>query len=257
MKKKLLLALIIAIMPFCQNLAQIQSVNFVGAYTTTFNANADWKVESTKGYGGDVQVKFNLSGNWKLGINAGYRVISIKQNNVALFAEYNWKYWQRYYGNINDPNFKNATQWVQTLLKGDSTYSASFNPVQDMDVFPVAVNISYELTPVKNLVVRPYLGTAILFYQKRLYVDETWSRKFASADNYVYSYSFRDMDTYIVGNPLSGQAGFEAEYQLNDLVKLTAGAEYYVLYGKKFGAGYSDFPMKNMFSAQLGVMLLY
>jgi hypothetical protein len=257
MKKKFLLIALMATLPFCLNYAQVQSVNFVGAYGTTFSTNSDWKVESVKGYGGDVQVKINLQGNWKLGINAGYRVFSVKQDNFALFAEYNWKYWQRYYGNINDPNFKNATQWVQLLLKGDSTYSASFEPVQDMDVFPVAVNICYEFSPVKNLVLRPYLGTAILFYQKRLYINETWSRKFADADNYVYSYSFRDMDTYVVGNPLAGQAGFEAEYQLNDLVKLTAGAEYYALYGKKFGAGYSDFPMKDMFSAQLGIMLLY
>lgn len=244
-------------LPFYAGIAQIQSVDFSGAYATTFRTNSDWKVESAKGYGGDVRLKINLHENWKLGINAGYRVYSIKQNNFALFAEYNWKYWQRYYGNINDPNFKNATQWVQLLLKGDSTYSASFNPVQDMDVFPVAVNISYEFSPVKNLVVRPYLGTAILFYQKRLYVEENWSRKFANADNYVYNYSFRDMDKYVVGNPLAGQAGFEAEYQLNDLVKLTAGAEYYALYGKKFGAGYSDFPMRDMFSAELGIMLLY
>jgi hypothetical protein len=257
MKKRFLMIILLAAFPVCLNMAQVQSVNFVGAYSTTFNTNSDWKVESVKGYGGDVQVKVNLHGNWKLGISAGYRVFSVKQDNFALFAEYNWKYWQRYYGNINDPNFKNATQWVQTLLKGDSTYSASFEPVQDMDVFPVAVSISYEFSPLKNLVVRPYLGTAILFYQKRLYINETWSKKFADLDNYVYSYSFRDMDKYVVGNPLAGQAGCEAEYQLNDLVKLTAGVEYYALYGKKFGAGYSDFPMRDMFSAQLGIMLLY
>ncbi len=257
MKMKLFVAVLAALLPFGVNMAQVQSIDFTGALSTALTKNSDWKVESAKGYGGDVRVKINLHENWKLGINAGYRVISIKQDNFALFAEYNWKYWQRYFGNINDPNFKNATQWVQILLKGDSTYRASFNPVQDMDVFPVAVNISYEFNPAKNFVVRPYLGAAILFYQKRLYVEENWSRKFASADNYVYNYSFRDMDKYVVGNPFAGQAGFEAEYQLHDLVKVTAGAEYYALLGKKFGAGYSDFPMRDMFSAHIGIMLLY
>ena len=257
MKNGIMLIVLLTLLSYSTVLTQVNSVTFSGAVSGTFKTNSDWKIESVNGYGGDVHVTFNLYQSWKLGITAGYRVFSIKQDIYALFAEYNWKYWQRYYGNINDPNFKNATQWVQTLLKGDSSYTATFEPVQDMDVFPVSVNISYECNPVKNLTVRPYVGSGILFYQKRLYVNETWNKKFAQLDNYVYSYSFRDMDKYVVGNPITGQAGFDAEYQLNDIVKLTAGAEYFFLYGPDFGAGYSDFPMRNMFSAKLGVMLLY
>ncbi len=236
---------------------QVSSVDFSGAVSGSFRKNTDWKIESVKGYGGDVSVKFNLYQNFKLSIRAGYRVFSIKQDANALFAEYNWKYWQRYYGNINDPNFKNATQWVQTLLKGDSTYSATFNPVQDMDVFPVGITLSYEFSPVAHLSVRPYIGSEMLFYQKRLYIDETWKKKFSQLDNYVYSYSFRDMDQYVIGNPIAGQLGIDAEYQVHDLVKLTAGFDYSVTYGPSAGAGYAHFPMRDMFSAKLGVMLLY
>lgn len=235
---------------------QVNSVTFSGAFTGTFREKSErWKIKSVSGFGGDIDIKFDLYKNIKVTLSGGYHGLSIDQDNFALFAQYNWKYWKRYFGDINDTAFYRSTQWVQTILK-DSNYSGSFNPVQKMDVFPVTLTFSYEMNLFPDFTLRPSLGGGIIFYQKRLYVEENWRKKFPDLDNYVYDYSFRNMTDNVNGYPLAIVAGLEADYKLGDIIQLTGGFKYCgILYAEN--SSNDNFPMKDMFSIKLGISFMY
>ncbi|MGE5402142.1 MAG: hypothetical protein ACM3S2_17220 [Ignavibacteriales bacterium] len=252
-----LLTLLSAALLFCSALyGQVNSVTFSAGSANTFSKRSDLQISSVKGYGGDLEVRFDAYSQFRISFTGGYSVFSVDQNMYAMFSEWNWRYWKRYFGDINDPNFSKSTQWVQSILK-DSSYKASFNPVQKMDVFPVFLTCSYEIDLADDFAARPYLGAGVLFYSKRLYVEENWKKVFSDLDNYVYGYSYRNMSENVTGNPYAALAGFDAIYKMNDLLNLNLGIKYAYVFRTKGKYGYDDFPVKDIFSARFGITFNY
>lgn len=256
MKTKILFLLTLTVIFSSAVMGQVNSVTFSTGYSGTFSKRSDLQVGSINGIGGDVEVRFNAYGNFCISLTGGYSVFSVSQNMYAMFSEWNWKYWKRYFGDINDPNFSKSTQWVQSVLK-DSSYSATFDPVQKMDLFPVFLTGSYEYALSNNFSARPYLGAGVLFYSKRLYVEESWKKVFAGLDNYVYGYSYHNMSENVTGNPYAALAGLDAVYTVNDIISLSLGAKYAYVFRTKGKYGYDNFPVKDMFSARLGITFKY
>jgi hypothetical protein len=52
---------------------KINSVGFYGNYTTALTNKNELKVNSTKGPGGELEVRFDMYKNLKLSINTGYQ----------------------------------------------------------------------------------------------------------------------------------------------------------------------------------------
>ncbi|MCU7495684.1 MAG: hypothetical protein HF314_16630 [Ignavibacteria bacterium] len=258
MKTKILLLITAAVLYGSTTITAqtVESVSFSGGYSGTFSKRSDLQISSINGAGGEVEVRFNAFRQFRVSISGGYSVFSIDQNIYAMFSEWNWRYWKRYFGDINDPNFSKSTQWVQSILK-DSSYSAGFDPVQKMDAFPVFLTGSYEFSLTDNIALRPYLGAGVIFYSKRLYVEETWKKTFAALDDYVYGYSYRNMAENVTGNPYAALGGFDAVYKMGDLISLNLGAKYAYIFQTKGKFGYDNFPMKDMFSARLGITFNY
>ena len=69
----------------------INSVTFNGGYALAGTKKSGLKVNSMNGYGGGLEVRFNLYKNLKFSLNAGYKELKIDQEPHALFAEWNWK----------------------------------------------------------------------------------------------------------------------------------------------------------------------
>lgn len=256
MKTKLLSLVSAALLFSSTVMGQINSVSFSAGFSNTLSKRNDLQIKSINGFGGDLEVRFNAYGNFCLSVTGGYSSFSVEQNMYAMFSEWNWKYWKRYFGDINDPNFSKSTQWVQSVLK-DSSYSATFNPVQKMDLFPVFLTGSYEYMITDNFSARPFIGAGVLFYSKRLYVEESWKKVFASLDNYVYGYSFRNMSENVSGNPYAALAGLDAVYSVNDILSLSLGAKYAYVLRTKGKYGYDNFPVKDLVSAKLGITFKY
>lgn len=254
--KYTLIILALFLLPLSSLDAQINAVAFSGLAVGSFQTKDDWKIKKVNGYGGNIEVRFTVKERLKLTGSFGYQRCTINQDEFALFAEYNWKYWKRYYGDINDPNFIKSTRWVQSVLK-DSSYSATFNPVQNMDMFPILLKLEYELPVNEDLQLRPSIGGGIVFYQKNLYIEETWKKSFPQLDNYVYSYSFRNMDEKVVGNPLMVAAGLDVDYLIYDGIQLSGALNYALIINTKQSNGYEHFPVKDLFSGKLGLTFLY
>lgn len=255
MKTKISILFVLAIFN-TSLMAQLSSVSFSGGWTGAINNRSDKKVNSVYGYGGNLEIAFNAGKNITLGISGGYKALSIDQENLALFQEWNWRYWKRYFGDINDPNFYRSTQWVQSILK-DSNYSATFHPVQKMDIFPVTLTVNYDLEIDDSFSLMPSLGAGMIFYSRHLYVEETWSKKFLQMNNYTYSYSFHDMAESINGNPLTAVLGLQGSYKLGDLIKINAGLKYYRIIPTEGRMGYDNYPLKDMLSTHLAVTFNY
>ena len=142
---------------------KINSVGFNGIYSNSFSLRKDLQISKANSLGAELNVEFGLGESICLSLQGGYQEFDIKQDEFALFKEWNWRAWKRYYGDINDKNFINSTQWVQSILK-DPGYSANFNTVQKMDFYPVVLVAQYKLKASDDLTITPGIGGGVLFY---------------------------------------------------------------------------------------------
>lgn len=237
---------------------KINSVSFYGNYTTALTNKSELKVNSTKGPGGELEVRFDMYKNLKLSINTGYQNLSISQDIHAMFAQWNWKTWKRYYGDINDTNLANFyNKYVQLLLADSSNYAATFTPNQSMEIFPVIATVSYQLNPNDNFEIRPFLGAGVVFFYKSLYVEEHWRKFFKQLGGYAFDYSYRNMAEKVSGNPYVLAGGLDADYKINDYIMISGGVRYTYLLNTGSKYGYEDFTSKDLLNARLGISFMY
>lgn len=234
--------------------AQVQSVTFTGLGAASLLQKDVVKVSAVAGIGGMVTVNAALHGGFSLLVSAGYQDLLVTQDEFAMFAEWNWRSWKRYFGDITDRNFANATQWVQTVLK-DSNYSAAFTPTQRMDVMPILLEAAYT-AEVSRITLQARAGAGVLFYARRLYVTEAWSKKFRSV-GYTYEYSYRNMAEPRYGNPLAVSAGLNSAWQLSEYFSITGEIRWlYILNtGQRFN--YYSFPARGLLNVGFGAAFLY
>lgn len=260
MRTRILITLIILF--FCTGRSfpqfRINSVSFNGIYTEGVTLNKALNIENTNGFGGELSLKFNVTDKLRLNIDAGYQDLSVDQEIHSLFREWNWRNWKRYFGDINDTNKANFTnKYVQILLKDTATYKGTFTPVQRLKSFPIIMTASYEVNLTEQLSVSPFLGGGVIFYTKKLYVEESWEKYFPELNNYVFKYSYRNFAPEIYGNPLLAAAGMTVQYNLGEYFAFTAGAKYVHMIDTGRFLNYKEFPVKSLFSARFGISFLY
>ncbi len=222
--------------------AQIQSVNVFTDYSGVMGKR--FNVDHATAMGVGANLKFKLAGNFSLGLTAGYRLYSIRQAN-QLF-DWNWKFWNdRYYTKIVSD------------LKADPSLSVNIGSVQKMDAIPVILHLDYNIAVRSKLTIVPSIGGGIIFYTRKMFAVETWSKQFNTAGNYVFTYSFRNFAPDKTGNPLLIKAGLDASYKLFSDVNLSGGAyyTYFIPTGTNFG--YFGFPFKDELNLKLGLNFIY
>ncbi|MGE5435611.1 MAG: hypothetical protein ACM3O3_00160, partial [Syntrophothermus sp.] len=164
--------------------AQVHSINLFSGYASPMNKRL--QVNRISGFGGGAEIKFNVYENIKIGVGLGYELYSLGQDNAV--KQWNWKFYDtRYKGNVSSDT------------AADPSLNALLNPVQKMSIIPLQLTINFEWNVYDNIYLKPYAGGGVMFYTRKLYLEEYWSKYYASED-YLFDYSYRNFAQDKTGN---------------------------------------------------------
>ncbi|MBN2572042.1 MAG: hypothetical protein JXA68_07940 [Ignavibacteriales bacterium] len=201
------------------------------------------EIKEADAIGGGIKIKFHLFDNFSIGLMGGYKLFTVNQENDL--ATWGWDYWDlRYSSTVRDN---------QIAIPG---LTAEINTFQKMDVIPILLNFDYEYEVIKDVHIIPSFGGGIIFYFKRLYIEETWEKYFSSLD-YTFSYTYRNFPPRKSGNPLTAFAGLDIDYEFADGYKVFTGLNYSYIVITHDELGYNDFPFRYQLSIKLGLTFSY
>ncbi|NPV11777.1 MAG: hypothetical protein HPY57_08315 [Ignavibacteria bacterium] len=193
--------------------------------------------------GGGAEISFSIHKNIELSFSGGYSLFSLQQDSAI--QQWNWRFYtERYAGIIRDN------------LRADSTLAAYLNPIQKMDLVPFQVSLKGNFQPIKNIYIKPQIGAGVYFYTRRLYLEETWRKRFDEA-NYTFEYSYRNFATNKYGNPIGVFGSIEFDYQPSEIfsVGTSFGYNYFI---KTIGKmGFDQFPIDDYFNFKIYLTFLY
>lgn len=221
--------------------AQLSAVQFYGAGDMAVNKRL--AVTSALSYGGGVTVSYTVMDDAFLVLDIGYANYSIDQDNVD--NRWGWGIWDRRYKN-----------WVNIYSADTANFRSSIVSVQNMESIPVSLKIGYLYYLTNELWFSPMIGLGAEFYTRKLYHEETWTRKYPTI-GYEYTYSFHNFAPYKYGNPLFAVGGLKGSLNISQLIKIDAGISYKVFIHTSNMLGYDNFPFNSALSFQLGIGLKY
>jgi len=199
-------------------------------------------VWNAKAVGGGAEINFNLIGGMSIGVSIGYQLFSVNQDSVI--KQLNWDFWEyRYKGNI-------AVDLTDTTIK------ATLAPFEKMDVLPFKLSLNYDYVPTEGLTISPSLGGGILFFTRRIYIEETWQKYYPSA-GYTFLYTYRNFAPKKSGNPFFLSGSINVTYNITELLSIYSGFNYSYIVPTEGEMGYDFFPFQNYYSIKLGLTFLY
>ncbi len=220
--------------------AQLSSVSFSPDYS--ISGSKRLAVTKADAVGGTLKIDFKLMDNLSIGFIGGYQLFSVQQDSGLI--QWKWDFWDnRYRGNVN----ADLT---------DSTLRATINSIQKMDLFPIILTLNGDFTFMENFFVQPSIGAGIIFYSRRMFLEEEWS-KYYQQIGYVFQYKFRNFAPPKQGNPFVIYGGINLGYILTESFRLDAGFNYTHVLETKGKLGYDNFPFKNYISSKIGITFLY
>lgn len=218
---------------------QIQSITTSLDYS--FALSKRLNVQSAPAIGGGVEIRLGLYENISLGVTGGYASYAIDQPDEL--NQWNWNFWnERYYLKI------------QSDLRADPNLSANIDAVQSMSVIPVMLSIIYGYAAGENLTIAPKVAGGVSFFTRKLYADETWTKKFPAA-GYTLTYNLRNFAPDKKGNVFVGALGCDIDYRFSGDVSLAASVQY-----RKYvstSSGFDVFPFGDECLFKLGLTFLY
>lgn len=222
--------------------AQLHSIQIFTDYTQSGAKRL--AVTRADAVGGGVGVYFTVSDFLTLGVVGGYQLYSINQDSAL--TQWDWYFWNvRYRGSVQ-------ADLADSALK----LSATFNPIQKMDFLPVMLNLKSNFSLSENFTFSPIVGGGIIFYTRRLYLEEDWTRRFDKID-YTFSYRYRNFTDDKKGNPFFVMVGFNLSYHLGEIANLSADFVYNHILKTEGKYGYDQLPFSNSYGIRLGINFLY
>lgn len=243
MKSKILLigVLIFLAQNFAASQVKISSIAFYADYSYPLKKRL--LVTKIDAVGGGADVSFSILKNFEIGLNLGYSLFSLQQDSAIKL--WNWRFYtERYAGIIRDN------------LRADSTLAAYLNPIQKMDLVPVQFSIKGLFNPIRSIFIKPQIGAGIYFYTRRLYLEETWRKKFDEA-NYTFEYSYRNFATNKYGNPVGVFGLIEFDYQPSEIFTIGTAFGYNYFFRTPGKFGYDQFPINDYFNFKIFLTFLY
>jgi len=221
--------------------AQIQSVEMYGSGIQSVGKR--FQVTEAAAFGGGVKLHIVVMPNVVLTINGGFSQYSIEQTDEV--KQWGWTIWERRYRN-----------WVSIYSSDTANFSSRVVSVQSMESLPISVSLGYQFEVTPDLVVRPSVGAGIEFYTRKLYHEETWTRKFP-ADEYQFTYTYHNFAPYKYGNPLFMTAAVAARYSVTRLLALHADVSYAATMETKGQFGYDNYPLSGIALVSIGIGFNY
>ncbi len=193
------------------------------------------------GIGGGVKLNFPIYKEFSINLLGGYTLFSLNEENAL--SGWNWEFWTRY----ND--------FVRQTLS-DAAYKNFTNPVQKMDLLNLYITIDYDFIPIEKLHIKPVIGGGCYFYNRRLYIDETWTKYFSTL-NYTFEYEFRNIAPEKSGNTLFYTGGLDVNYEISQGFWLFGSVKYVNVFDSEISYGFDKMPFKNTINTNLGLTILY
>lgn len=240
MKKTFLLAFVSFLFTGALH-AQVTSISFFSDYSAGLSKRI--RVTEADAVGGGIIVKYNVMDWFSLNLTAGYTLYSISQDSAL--QKWNWDFWEIRYKNR-----------VAADLNENPGSAASIVPVQKMDILPVLLSLSREFELTERLKISPEVGGGVYFYTRRMYLAESWQRKF---DSYglTYEYSYRNFATNKNGNPVVLFAGAGLRYVISEGFSLEGSVKYHQVLKTEGAMGYNEFIFENALSTGLALVFSY
>ena len=221
--------------------AQIQTVELYGSGALSIDKR--FQVTDATAFGGGVKLQYGLVGDLSIIIDAGYSTYSIEQTNEV--QQWGWTIWERRYRN-----------WVNIYTADTANFSSKVVSVQTMDVLPVSLNLAYRIELATDFDIRPVVGVGIDFFTRKLYHEETWTRKYP-ADGYQFTYSYHNFAPYKYGNPVFLTAGAAARFRISGLIVLHADCAYKMIAETSGELGYDNYPLTSAVTFTIGIGFQY
>lgn len=222
------------------NYSQINSITVSSVYTPIMGKK---DVTESSAFGGIVNVNFVAAQNLTVGVSIGYRLYSLSQpNQLELWG---WDFWNSRYKSK-----------IESDLRADPNLSVVIGSVQKMDVIPFLLTSRFTIKIDEDFYITPNISAGIVFYTRRMYAEETWSKKFPNA-NYVLTYNYRNFAPNKKGNPITSSAGIDFSYMLFNNIQLNAGTTFMYFVETRNTMGSDLFPIKHEMSINLGFNFIY
>lgn len=229
----------------------VKSVEAFSNYSTALSRSAnggsfiapDILVKDANGLGGGVKLNINVWHNYYVGLSFGYELYSVHQDSAIV--RWNWLFW--------DTRYKG---FIQDALNSNPNLSGLISPIQKLEIMPVFVTFNAEYNPLNHFFVNPSVGFGVVPYTRKLYLEETWQKKFTDL-NYTFGYSFRNFAPNKTGNPFALTAGLNLAYELSDEFRIHTEADYVQFIKTPGKAGSDDFPIERLINIKLGLTILY
>lgn len=219
---------------------QLSSISLSGDYS--ISGSKRLAVTKADAVGGALKIDYKLLDNLSVSLIGGYQLFSVQQDSGLI--QWKWDFWDnRYRGNVN----ADLT---------DTTLRATIQSIQKMDVIPLIVTVNGDFTFGEKFFVQPSIGGGILFYSRRMFLEEEWSKKYEQI-GYVFQYKFRNFAPSKNGNPLVVYGGINLGYHLNDAFRIDASINYTQILKTEGKFGYDNFIFKNYISTKLGITFQY
>lgn len=239
MKKNIFISLFFLFSYF--SFAQLQSISLFSDYS--FAGKKNLEITRADAVGALVQLKFNVFENLGFSIISGYKLYSLNEPDVL--RTWDWDFWtNRYYPKIVSD------------LNADPNLSVEIGAIQKMDLIPVILFINYDFILFDKLKITPSAGAGVNFYTRRMFANETWTKKFPQA-NHSFTYSYRNFAPDKKGNPVFAKFGLSFNYNLLSYLDLSASSSYSKIFETKKSMGYDTFPFNSEISINLGISFKY
>lgn len=224
-----------------QGLAQLHAVKVFGDYSTALSKRLE--VTSASAWGGGFEIDYAVTEVVGVRFVGGYAYYSIDQPNAI--ENWNWKFWVDRYRGI-----------VAANLASDPALSATLTPQQIVEATPVALMLALRVPLVEGLTVDASGGGGILFFTRKLYIQEEWRKRFQAVD-YDFEYSYLNFANPKPGSPWYLVGGAELRYALSSLFECTVGGRFTYVIRTKGKRGYDHIPFRSTAALQLGLNILY
>lgn len=221
--------------------AQLRSITVYSGYASPFTKRID--VQRIDAVGGGVDISYAVSDNICVGLRGGYALYSIGQTDQL--NRWGWTFWNERYLNK-----------IQADMRADPALSAVIGSVQKMDLIPAAVHLDYAYALSENSAIIPSVSGGVSFYTRRLFADETWTKKFPAA-GYSMTYNFRNYAPMKKGAVAHAGFGCTVQYRIFSDVNISAAAFYTQYLSSVNKTAYASFPFENEMDVRLGLDFLY
>ncbi len=217
---------------------ELERIN-VGAVTSVGDG-FDQSISRISGKGFQIGAAWRLTKGFYVVLESKHLYNTIDQKDAIV--HWDWAYWLKIYG------------YVVYLAESDSIYNVEINPKQTLKTKPVMLAVQKEFSLTENIEMSVSAGMGITWYQRQLFLEETWRKYFASID-YDYKYDFRNYADSRKGFVFNIQPSLAVSRRISDALSLSLGADYVYYIRNRRDA--RCFPMRNAWNGFLNIQFLY